>query len=417
MKKKKKTILSFFLVLTFLFCFSSSFAVDEILLSSEEEDTLLSFEEEYEVLESEEDEFIDTFETEITKNDVNYSCISLTKEKSSDNEKKVTKTQEKTSLSTNNEDSIKEIFGETYSYSEGGFEGTLSISDIDIKTNTGTSYEAIDELDISFEGYSSDDLSAIDKTTTKNGTTYYLINVDWEADETKTIDGETVIVTYKGTMHYQTVVTKTNATTYDVTVTYSGTATKTDTLFVYTALFQEVEVETYEYNIYYYYDGVLNQEETISGTAEEGTVIEADVIEGDYVLEEDIETTLKISADDDNNLSIYYVTKTNYIVPTVIVSVIGLILVVILVIIFSKNTKVYNEEENGNYKLIKKTRLTQNNTTIDLSSISFKINSNLFKIKVNAKTFEKLKNKEILIIKNTSKHAITLNSSEINFKI
>ena len=333
--KKFKTILINICLLCFLVTFllsTLSYAVD--FEDEEIEDELLTFTEEYEVFASEEDSFVEEFDYQITKDGVNYSCLSLVKEESDKNEKTATKTVTKTGLSTNSESKITEIFGKTYSYSQDGYEGTLSISDIDIETNKGTSYEAIDELDIDFENYSSDDLSNIEKTYVKNGTTYYLIDVDWEADDTKTVDGETVIVTYKGTMHYQTVVTKTNSTTYDVTVTYSGKVTLDDILYIYTAVFQEEVEETYEYNIYYYYDGILNEEETESGNAIEGIVIEAEDKAGEYILDEEATTTLEIQADEENNLSVHYVTKTSYVVPTVIVSVIGLILVIILIFIF-----------------------------------------------------------------------------------
>ena len=76
------------------------------------------------------------------------------------------------------------------------------------------------------------------------------------------------------------------------------------------------ETLTYSYTINYYYDEVLNEDETISGKAEEGTIIsyEEKLLDG-YELDEEntLATEITISSNEDENiLNIYYVSsKTN----------------------------------------------------------------------------------------------------------
>ena len=75
---------------------------------------------------------------------------------------------------------------------------------------------------------------------------------------------------------------------------------------------EEEEETTYSYTINYYYDGVQDESETITGTATEGTEITyTDKIKDGYELDEEatVETSMTISSTGENVLNIYYVSE------------------------------------------------------------------------------------------------------------
>lgn len=285
----------------------------------------------------------------------NMKIKNLDKEISEDNYrvKEIIETKE---LASQDRDYITQQFGEKQSYNDGEYQGELTISDIKIETINNGSYQEIDEKVLDFTNYLDNDLINIEKEITLDNTIYYLINVNWEADSTGTIDGETIPKTYKGTKIYQTVRTIANPNTYKVTVTYSGTIEKINTIYDYTV--------TYE-----------NKVEELQEEKE------------------------------DNNI----------IVPVLIIS--GLGLAILLIGLFNiKNTYVYSKTSKG-FKLIKREKINDKNVLIDISNCKNKSKENIYAIKINKMTFNKLKGRTISIILGTKKKDIILWNNYYEIKL
>lgn len=307
---------------------------------------------EFQTTQNAENEFLnEIYNTETEK----MKIKNLDKEISEDNYrvKEIIETKE---LTNQDRDYITQQFGEKQSYNDGEYQGELTISDIKIETINNGSYQEIDEKVLDFTNYSDNDLINIEKEITLDNTIYYLINVNWEADSTGTIDGETIPKTYKGTKIYQTVRTIANPNTYKVTVTYSGTIEKINTIYDYTV--------TYE-----------NKVEELQEEKE------------------------------DNNI----------IVPVLIIS--GLGLAILLIGLFNiKNTYVYSKTSKG-FKLIKREKINDKNVLIDISNCKNKSKENIYAIKINKMAFNKLKGRTISIILGTKKKDIILWNNYYEIKL
>lgn len=307
---------------------------------------------EFQTTQNAENEFLnEIYNTETEK----MKIKNLDKEISEDNYrvKEIIETKE---LASQDRDYITQQFGEKQSYNDGEYQGELTISDIKIETINNGSYQEIDEKVLDFTNYSDNDLINIEKEITLDNTIYYLINVNWEADSTETIDGETIPKTYKGTKIYQTVKTIANPNTYKVTVTYSGTIEKINTIYDYTV--------TYE-----------NKVEELQEEKE------------------------------DNNI----------IVPVLIIS--GLGLAILLIGLFNiKNTYVYSKTSKG-FKLIKREKINDKNVLIDISNCKNKSKENIYAIKINKMAFNKLKGRTISIILGTKKKDIILWNNYYEIKL
>ena len=307
---------------------------------------------EFQTTQNAENEFLnEIYNTETEK----MKIKNLDKEISEDNYrvKEIIETKE---LASQDRDYITQQFGEKQSYNDGEYQGELTISDIKIETINNGSYQEIDEKVLDFTNYSDNDLINIEKEITLDNTIYYLINVNWEADSTETIDGETIPKTYKGTKIYQTVRTIANPNTYKVTVTYSGTIEKINTIYDYTV--------TYE-----------NKVEELQEEKE------------------------------DNNI----------IVPVLIIS--GLGLAILLIGLFNiKNTYVYSKTSKG-FKLIKREKINDKNVLVDISNCKNKSKENIYAIKINKMAFNKLKGRTISIILETKKKDIILWNNYYEIKL
>lgn len=297
----------------------------------------------YEITQSKESEFI---------NNINNTETDTLKIKSIDKEiseknydtKEIYKTK---TINNKNTENIYKEFGKIQEFNDGELKGILNISDIKIETIKNGYYEKIDEKVLSFNNYTDNDLNNIEKEIKLNNTTYYLINVKWEADTTESIDGELVPKTYKGNKIYQTVQKIAYPDTYKVTVKYSGKVERIDPIYNYKV--------TYEY------------------------------VEKEEIKEE---------------------TKDNNIVPVIIISGIGLI-VVLVILINQKNTYIYSKTNKG-FKLIKATKLSDKNVSIDITNCKNRSNENIYAIKVNSIIFEKLKGRTISIVLGNKKKDIIL---------
>lgn len=307
---------------------------------------------EFQTTQNAENEFLNEIYNTETEN---MKIKNLDKEISEDNYrvKEIIETKE---LASQDRDYITQQFGEKQSYNDGEYQGELTISDIKIETISNGSYQEIDEKVLDFTNYSDNDLMNIEKEITLNNTKYYLINVNWEADSTETIDGETIPKTYKGTKIYQTVRTIANPNTYKVTVTYSGTIEKINTIYDYTV--------TYE-----------NKAEELQEEKEDNKII----------------------------------------VPVLIIS--GLGLAILLIGLFNlKNTYIYSKTNKG-FKLIKRERISNKNVLIDISNCKNKSKENIYAIKINKIAFNKLKGRTISIILGTKKKDIILWNNYYEIKL
>lgn len=292
---------------------------------------------------------------------------------SNTNTKEVSDTKTLNNLSTNDKTTILNQAGNTLNYDKEGYIGTLNYSNMDIQEiDTGT-YEKLLSLDIPFSGYSKNDLNNIDKNINRNGRNWTLINVDWTTDTTKEVDGTQVPISYTGTMHYQTIGVFSNPKQYNVTITYTGTVNKETPDYIYTVNYKK--------------------ENPIEQPPEE---------------------------------------KIDYTPLIITLSGAGVVLIIILLYLLSRNAKVYSKTGNGNYQLIKKIHINNNNPKINLSSLSINSNkvnnrngviylsnspSNLFKISFKDSFYNKVNGKELEIKLNNISKKVRIASKDIEFKL
>lgn len=306
------------------------------------------------VLRSEESTFVSSIQKEIEEDNVKYKLSNYSKQEDEGNSKVVT-AYKKDVIKSNTKESIINHFGESLDYDNEEYSGTIALKDYDIKTISNGKYEAIDEKKINFSKYSKNDLDNIEKEKTINGTTYYLINVNWENDETENIDGQEVPTTYKGVMIYQAVVTRNNPFSYEITVTYEGEVSKKDPIYLYTIEYEKIEEEP------------------------------------EVIIEE----------------------KEDYTVPTIIISGLGIALVIIYLV--GKNTaRVYVKTDNG-FKLIRIVRLSKKHNMINLSNYKHKTVTNMLAIKTTNGFYNKNKNMLIRVKKDKITKNVYLNSAYIDF--
>lgn len=306
------------------------------------------------VLGSEESTFVSSIQKEIEEDNVKYKLSDYSKQEDEQNSKIVT-AHKKDIIKSNTKESIINHFGENLEYDNDEYFGTITLKDYDIKTISNGKYEAIDEKKINFSKYSRNDLDNIEKERNINGTTYYLINVDWENDDVENIDGQEVPTTYKGVMIYQAVVTRNNPFSYEITVTYEGVVSKKDPIYLYTIEYEKIEDEP------------------------------------QVIIEE----------------------KNDYTVPTIIISGLGIALVIVYII--GRNTaRVYVKTDNG-FKLIRVVRLSKKHNIVNLSNYKHKTVTNMFAIKTTNGFYNKNKNMLIKVKKDKITKNVYLNSAYIDF--
>lgn len=262
-------------------------------------------------------------------------------------------------LTKSDEKFIRNQFGETKDFNDGTYKGTLSISNIDVQTIKNGYYEKIDEQALSFDNFTDNDLNNIEKEININNTKYYLINVEWEPENTQSIDNENVPTTYKGKKIYQTVKTLANPDTYKVTVTYSGKAEKIDTV--------------YDYKIDYEKEVKEPQEET------------------------------KVEEKEDKKANSF-----------IIVSGIGLT-AILMYLLKGKNTYIYAKNQNG-FKLIKAEKISDKKVSIDISNCD-RSDENVYAIKINPITFKKFKGRTISIVQGNKKKDLVLWNNYYEIKL
>lgn len=305
---------------------------------------------------SEEDEILNRYSEDIEINGNKYIVSNVGREKTNENTKEESKSFTEI-LNINNEDKIREHFGDVYQYEDSDYAGTLKLSNVEVKTLNQGSYEEIDEKTIQFSGYSQNDLNDINKETTINGITYYLINVKWNIETSQNIDNQEVPQTYSGTMIYQTVLTRKNPDKYEVTATFTG----------------EVDRKDFIYNYSIYYEPVKEKNKPVENEPET------------------------------------YDNSDEY--RKIIISGIG-IAGIILALLLNKNTKVYNKTDKG-YKLIGRYNVNKAEDVINITNNYYKTKSNIYSIKLDEKTYKKLKDKTIYLQIKKYKKPVIVNKQYI----
>ena len=303
----------------------------------------------------EETEAIELLNHDIIVDSKLYNIAEITKTQNEDVKKEVSKQKIKT-LKNNNQEYIKEYFGETYVYEDEEYKGEIPMTNIHINKIDYGEYQELREKRIEFSNYSKNDLDMIKKEITDNNLTYYLIKVDWNVENTEIIDNQEVPISYKGTMIYQTVVSLNYPYEYEITVTYSGEVSGKEKTYTYTAIYKEPEQP---------------------------------------IVEE----------------------SANNIVPTIIISGIGFGLATLLFLLLNKNAIIYNKSETG-YKRLGKYKLSvKSKNEIDITKYNYKISSNMYCLKLKKRTYEKLKNRIVYVkIENIAK-PVTITSMFIEFII
>lgn len=343
MKKKilKEIIIILVTILTLIFGINKSFAKTEVTQKS------------YEITKSKENKFLeDIYKTETAE----FKIKNIDKKISDKNyiDKEIIETK---ILDKSNEQYIRNQFGETKEFKDEDYKGSLQISDIKVENMKNGYYEKIDEKVLEFSNYSDNDLNNVEKELDINNAKYYLINVEWEAENTETIDNENVPKTYKGKKIYQAIKTLANPDTYKVTVTYSGKVEKIDTI----------------------YDYKIDYEEFVE------------------------EPNSEIQEKEENNVN-----------KIIIVSGIGLT-AILMYLLKAKNTYVYAKNNNG-FKLIKKEKISDKKVSIDISNCR-KSEENIYAIKINPLTFKKFKGRTISLVQGSKKKDIVLWNNYYEIKL
>lgn len=305
------------------------------------------------VLKSEENQFLTTIEKEYSDGNEQYKLLNYSKEDDEENLKIVT-AYKKDVIKSNKKEAIIEHFGETLEYSDSEYSGTINIKDYEIKTINNARYEDISEKTIPFSKYSKNDLDNIEKEKIINGITYYLINVDWNNDETEIIDNQVVPLNYKGKMIYQAIVQKNYPSDYEITVAYEGTVNKKNPKYTYIFEYEKIK-------------------------------------EQEPIIEE----------------------KADYTIPIIIISGVGVVFI-ILYFINSNTAKVYCKTDNG-YKLVKIVHLSKNINKINLDNCNHKIKTNMYAIKTTNGFYNKNKNMIIRVHKDKITKNVYLNSAYVDF--
>ena len=136
--------------------------------------------------------------------------------------KKVTVTSE-----SKDKAKVMALLDETTFYSEGGYEGYLTLDPDSIttkvKSTSNYSYPMTEKKE--YTGLARNDPSLIEKTITKNGVTLTLGDVNWMSMGS-TVSGDNIVSSYKAVATYTGTAYGSKADAYVVTANYTGIATK-----------------------------------------------------------------------------------------------------------------------------------------------------------------------------------------------
>lgn len=281
-------------------------------------------------------EYYDSIDKTIVENGIKYELQDVKRKDNLKTESKKFETTEEKIIDASNKSSAISFFDESKNIEDDGFKGTISRDDSSIELAPADSYreEYKVYLQRKYNDVSSNELNNIPKELKENGLTYYLVNPVWDVTETEEVDGSQVPVKYSGTMKYEGKNTRTIVTSYIAKVRYAGTLEKQvkDTT-TFTAKYKEVESTKPE----------TKKEE-------------------------------------------------NKVVPQAVVGTAGIICICGIVLLNSKNVKIYNLID-GEYVLVRKAHLSEGKMLVDLTPYNYQSRS--YKIIISKSLFKKIRGKTV----------------------
>lgn len=281
-------------------------------------------------------EYYDSIDKTIVENGKKYELQDVQRKDNLKTESKKYETIEEKIIDASNKSSAISYFDESKNIEDDGFKGTIARDDSSIELTPADSYreEYKVYLQRKYNNVSSNELNNIPKELKENGLTYYLVNPVWDVTETEEVDGSQVPVKYSGTMKYEGKNTRTIVTSYIAKVRYTGTLEKQvkDTT-TFTAKYKEVESSKPE----------TKKEE-------------------------------------------------NKVIPQAVVGTTGIICICGIVLLNSKNVKIYNLID-GEYVLVRKAHLSEGKMLVDLTPYNYQSRS--YKIIISKSLFKKIRGKTV----------------------
>lgn len=281
-------------------------------------------------------EYYDSIDKTIVENGKKYELQDVQRKDNLKTESKNFETTEEKIIDASNKSSAISYFEESKNIEDDGFKGTITRDDSSIELTPADSYKEEYKvyLQRKYTNVSSNELNNIPKEIKENGLTYYLVNPVWDVTETEEVDGSQVPVKYSGTMKYEGKNTRTIVTSYIAKVRYTGTLEKQvkDTT-TFTAKYKEVESSKPE----------TKKEE-------------------------------------------------NKVVPQAVVGTTGILCVCGIVLLNSKNIKIYNLID-GEYVLVRKAHLSEGKMLVDLTPYNYQSRS--YKIIISKSLFKKIRGKTV----------------------
>ena len=281
-------------------------------------------------------EYYDSINKTIVENGKKYELQDVQRKDNLKMESKNYETTEEKIIDASYKSSAISFFDESRNIEDDGFKGTINRDDSSIELTPADSYreEYKVYLQRKYTNVSSNELNNIPKEIKEDGLIYYLVNPVWDVTETEEVDGNPVPVKYSGTMKYEGKNTRTIVTSYIAKVRYAGTLEKQvkDTT-TFTAKYKEVESAKPE----------TKKEE-------------------------------------------------NKVIPQAVVGTTGILCVCGIVLLNSKNVKIYNLID-GEYILVRKVHLSERKMLVDLTPYNYQSRS--YKIIVSKSLFRKIRGKNI----------------------
>lgn len=244
---------------------------------------------------------------------------------------------------------IINLFQDSLPYEKGGYKGILQkdLSSLKIEPNKTESITTYTSQTITlnqqkqYYGLESNDYALIPKTVVKNGVTLNLVDANFTSTNNEAISS--VANTGVGTL-------------YNCTASYSGS---------YIKKIPNNKINVIDYKATMEYKGDISKE-----------IFEKNLITVSYVGNKILDLTVPVVA-----------------------TTSGGILGGVIFFFVRRNVKVYNLI-NGSYQLIGKCKITEKDKMINLTHLSMKAQSNIYKIIIDNSAYKKLNNQEINITLN-----------------
>lgn len=244
---------------------------------------------------------------------------------------------------------IINLFQDSLTYEKDGYKGILQKDLASLKiepnkiesTTTYTNQTITLNQQKQYYGLESNDYALIPKTVVKNGVTLNLVDANFVSTNNEAISS--VANTSVGTL-------------YNCTATYSGS---------YTKKIPNTKTNVIDYKATMEYKGDISKE-----------IFEKNVITVTYTGNKILDLTVPVVA-----------------------TTSGGILGGVIFFFVKRNVKVYNLI-NGSYQLIGKCKITEKDKTINLTHLSMKAQSNIYKIIIDNNAYKNLNNQEINITLN-----------------